>query len=91
MAIDLKQFELNRIVSLLKSMGWSITSSGFEDSKVVASFEKTATGMTTDLRKIEGDRITTMLKSYDWAAVSAEYPADKIVLRFEKVVKGEVG
>jgi len=91
MAIDLKQFELNRIVNLLKSMGWAVTSSGFEDSKVVVSFEKTATGMTTDLRKIEGDRITNMLKSFDWAAVTAEYPADKIVLRFEKVIKGEVG
>jgi hypothetical protein len=90
MAIDLKQFELNRIVSLLKSMGWSVTSSGFEDSKVVASFEKPATGMSTDLRKIEGDRITNMLKSFDWAAVTAEYPPDKILLRFEKVVKGEV-
>ena len=91
MPIDLKQFELDRIVNLLKSMGWSVTGSGFEDSKVVASFEKTVSGMSGDIKKIEGDRISNMLKSFQWVAVAAEYPADKIILRFEKVVKGEVG
>lgn len=91
MAIDLKQFELNRIVNMLKSMDWTIVSSGFQGDKVVVTFEKTVTGMYPELKKVEGDRITNMLKSFTWAVVGAEYPENKIVLKFEKVVKGEVG
>jgi hypothetical protein len=91
MPVDLKQFELNRIVNMLKSMEWTVVSSGFQGHKVVATFEKTAPGMNVDLKKIEADRITTMLKSFTWDVVGAEYPENKIVLKFEKVVKGEVG
>lgn len=91
MAVDLKQFELNRITNMLKSMGWSIVSSGFQGEKVVVSFEKTAPGMNADLKKVEADRITTMLKSFTWDVVGAEYPENKIVLKFEKIVKGEAG
>jgi len=40
MAIDVKQFELDRIVTMLKSFGWSIVSSSFQDNKVIVTFEK---------------------------------------------------
>ena len=40
MAIDMKQFELDRIVTMLRSFGWSVVSSSFEGNKVVATFEK---------------------------------------------------
>jgi hypothetical protein len=41
MAIDTKQFELDRIVNMLKSFGWSVTSSSFQGDKVIVTFEKT--------------------------------------------------
>ena len=41
MAIDVKQFELDRIVNMLKSFGWSVTSSSFAGDKIIVSFEKT--------------------------------------------------
>jgi hypothetical protein len=40
MAIDMKQFELDRIVNMLKSFGWSVVSSSFNENKVVVTFEK---------------------------------------------------
>ena len=40
MAIDMKQFELDRIVTMLRSFGWSVVSSAFQDNKVVVTFEK---------------------------------------------------
>ena len=40
MAIDMKQFELDRIVNMLKSFGWSVVSSSFQENKVVVTFEK---------------------------------------------------
>jgi hypothetical protein len=40
MAIDMKQFELDRITTMLKSFGWSVTSSSFLENKVVVTFEK---------------------------------------------------
>lgn len=41
MATDMKQFELDRIVNMLKSFGWQVTSSSFQADKIVATFEKT--------------------------------------------------
>lgn len=40
MPIDMKQFELDRIVTMLKSFGWSVISSSFQDQKIVVTFEK---------------------------------------------------
>ena len=40
MAIDLKQYELDRIVNMLKSFGWAVVSSSFQDTKVIVTFEK---------------------------------------------------
>jgi len=39
-AIDVKQFELDRIVNMLKSFGWTVVSSSFQENKVVVTFEK---------------------------------------------------
>lgn len=40
MVIDIKQFELDRIVNMLRAFGWSVVSSSFTDNKVVVTFEK---------------------------------------------------
>jgi len=40
MAVDLKQLELDRIVTMLRSFGWSVVSTSFQDNKVVVTFEK---------------------------------------------------
>lgn len=40
MVIDFKQFELDRVVNLLKAFGWSVTQSKFEGDKVIVEFEK---------------------------------------------------
>ena len=41
MVTDTKQFELDRIVNMLKSFGWGITSSSFQGDKIIVTFEKT--------------------------------------------------
>jgi len=40
MPIDPKQFELDRIVTMMKSFGWDVKSSSFEGDKVIVTFEK---------------------------------------------------
>lgn len=40
MVIDIKQFELDRIVTMLKSFGWAVTMSQFIGEKIVVTFEK---------------------------------------------------
>lgn len=40
MAIDFKQFELDRVVNLMKAFGWTITQSRFEGDKVIVELEK---------------------------------------------------
>jgi len=90
MAIDLKEFELRRIVDMLRGFEWTVVKSGFLDDKVSVDFEKTIIGVGPEVRKGEADRINNLLKSFNWTQVSQEFVGDKIVLRFEKVVKGEV-
>ena len=41
MVTDTKQFELDRIVNMLKSFGWGVTSSSFQGDKIIVTFEKT--------------------------------------------------
>lgn len=40
MVIDFKQFELDRVVNLLKAFGWSVTQSRFDGDTVVVEFQK---------------------------------------------------
>jgi hypothetical protein len=41
MAVDVKQFELDRIVNMLKAFGWAVTGSQFVGDKITVTFEKT--------------------------------------------------
>lgn len=41
MAIDVKQFELDRIVNMLRSFGWTVQKSEFIGDKIVITMEKT--------------------------------------------------
>lgn len=41
MAIDKKQFELDRIVNMLKSFGWAVVKSEFQGEKILITMEKT--------------------------------------------------
>ena len=41
MVADVKQFELDRIVNMLKSFGWAVVSSSFQADKIIVTFEKT--------------------------------------------------
>jgi hypothetical protein len=40
MATDKKQMELDRIVNMLRSFGWSVTSSSFAGERITVTFEK---------------------------------------------------
>jgi len=40
MATDVKQFELDRIVNLVKSFGWNVISSRFDEDKIKVELEK---------------------------------------------------
>ena len=87
---DLKQFELDRVANLFRSMGYTVVSSEFKEEKIVVSFEKVFPGPGLDIRKSESDRTTIMLRSLGWAPIRSEYPGTKLVVVFEKEVKGEV-
>lgn len=40
MAVDQKQFELDRITNMLRSFGWSVVSTEFQGDKIVVKVEK---------------------------------------------------
>lgn len=90
MSPDVKQFELDRIVNMLKSFTWSVVSSKIEGDKVVVQFQKAMPGSTSSAQKFETDRITNMLGSFGWQVVSSEYPGDKVISQYQKVIKSEV-
>ena len=46
MVMDVKHFELDRIVNMLKSFGWAVTSSQFVGEKIIVVFEKTVVSET---------------------------------------------
>ena len=46
MVMDVKQFELDRIVNMLKSFGWAVTGSQFAGEKITVTFEKTVVSET---------------------------------------------
>lgn len=41
MNVDKKQFELDRIVNMLKSFGWAVVKSEFQGDKIIITMEKT--------------------------------------------------
>jgi len=90
MVIDVKQFELDRAVTTMRSFGWNVVRSGFENDKVKVDFEMTVTGLSPDLRKLKVDQVAGMLRNAGWSVVSSEFTDDKALIKFEKLVKGEV-
>jgi len=40
MAIDIKQFEIDRIVNMMRSFGWSVVETKKQDDKVIITMEK---------------------------------------------------
>ena len=43
MPIDIKQFELDRVVNMLRAFGWTVVRSEFQGDKIVISMEKIVT------------------------------------------------
>ena len=40
MAIDPKQFELDRIVNMMRSFGWSVVKTEFQGDRIIVQMEK---------------------------------------------------
>lgn len=89
MSPDMKQYELDRITTLLKSFGWAITGSRFEGEKILVDFDKAVPGAAQDTKEFEESRITNMLKSMGWTKLSSQFVGDKIHTSYEKVVVAE--
>lgn len=87
---DLKQFELNRFVSLLRANGYSVVTSAFENQNVVVTLEKVIPGSDQTLKNIEAQRVALMVGSLGWSQTRVDYVENKIVTTFLKEVKGEV-
>lgn len=43
MALDVKQFELDRVINMLRSFGWSVVKTEFQGDKIIIQMEKTVT------------------------------------------------
>jgi len=90
MAIDIKQFELDRMVTLLKSFDWGLVSSEFVNDRVQAKFQKTMTGKTQAMMNFELERVGNMLRAGGWSMVSSGFGAEAVNAIFEKVITGTV-
>ena len=40
MVVDMKQFELDRVVNMLRAFGWSVVKTEFQGDKIIISMEK---------------------------------------------------
>jgi hypothetical protein len=40
MVIDVRQFEVDRLVNMLRAFGWAVTATKFEPEKVIVTVEK---------------------------------------------------
>lgn len=40
MAIDVKQFELDRMINMMRSFGWTVVKSEFQDQRIIVQMEK---------------------------------------------------
>jgi len=86
MAVDQKQFELDRIQNMVRSFGWSVVSTEMGDNKVSVKIEKVMKDITTNERQFELDRIQNMVRSFGWSVVSTEMGTDKAGVKIEKIV-----
>jgi len=87
MAIDPKQFELNRIMEMIKGRGYQLTSSSITEDVVKVEAEKTFTPELLSTKELEATWITNFLKSFGWAITGTLYPEDKLMIQFFKEVK----
>lgn len=87
MVIDPKQYELNRIVDMIKNRAYQITSSSIKDDTVIVNAEKEFTPETVTTRDLESTWITNFLKSFGWAIQSTSFVENKMVIQFFKEVK----
>ena len=40
MAIDIKQYELDRIVNMMRSFGWAVVKTEFQGDRIIVQMEK---------------------------------------------------
>ena len=87
MVLDPKQIELNRIRDMIILRGYTITSSSFQDDRIVVKSEKVITPEMATTKDLESTWITNFLKQFGWAVTSSQVGTDRIVISFEKVIK----
>ena len=90
MVTDVKQYELNRIVEMIKNRQYQITSSSIKDDMVIVTAEKTFTPELATTKDLEATWITNFLKSFGWALESTSFSDNKLVIKFTKIVKAVV-
>jgi hypothetical protein len=90
MVTDAKQIEMNRIVDMIKTRSYIVTSSQFKDNDVVITVEKGITPELATTKESEATWITNFLKSQGWEVSSTSFPENKIVVEFVKRVMGPV-
>jgi len=87
MAVDVRQFELDRIVTMLKTFEWGLTHSEMVPDGVQGKFQKVMTVKTPEAMRFEVDRIRGVLTSAGWEVVSTTFEADKVSAVFKKIIK----
>lgn len=87
MVMDNKQFELNRIVDMIKNRQYQITSSSIKDDLVIVQAEKIFSPELATTKDLEATWITNFLKSFGWAIQSTSFAENKLVIQFTKTVK----
>jgi len=84
---ELKEYERDRIINVIKSFGWVLVASSVIADKLDITFQKDVKGLTPDLKKFELDRIAGMVKNLGWSLVKSSFTDDTIQVEFEKIVK----
>lgn len=87
MAPDMKQFELDRIVSMVKTKGYTITSSALQADMMVVQAEKSFSAEQATTKDLEVSWITNFLKSFGWVVDSTSFPPGKVAVQFSKNFK----
>lgn len=87
MVMDAKQYELNRIVDMIKNRQYEVTSSSIKDDQVIVQAEKTFPPELVTTKELESTWITNFLKSFGWAVQSSTFYENKLVIQFIKTVK----
>lgn len=86
MVMDAKQYELNRIVDLIKNRQYQITSSQIQDQMIMVTAEKEIKPELATTKDLEATWITNFLKSFGWDVESTSFQDTKIIIHFVKTV-----